>query len=153
MPSRRSQQWSFTVALLTVGALVAFGTRLAVNSTPPAARGVAGAQPVVREYLAALAVRDEAAIGRLTPPGYDVEVDVKDRLTRFGGLDATAAVLEFSESVTPEVVSVSIKASRGISGKLVWTENLVRRDGGWHIILGSNPRASPLPRSSLAPVS
>jgi len=103
---------------------------------------------VVDRYLDALQRRDEEAIVALAPPGYDAGDDVGDRLARYGGI-RPGAQTSLTSDITPTVMTVRIRAIAAAGQQLRWTENLVRRQRGWYVLLGSRPtRAGERPSSS-----
>lgn len=105
---------------------------------------------VVERYLSALQHKDRSALRELAPPGYDASGDVEDRLAKYGEI-RQGANTSLTKDFAPDVLTLRIRAVGADGRPLRWTENLVRKAGGWFVLLGgAQPHGDARPSSSTA---
>lgn len=126
-----------------ISVLVAVAAAALVSAAWPedSVGGPETARPVVDQYLQALEASDREAVLALAPPGYEAESDVADRLQKYSGRVASAnAIVQLTAEVSPSAVTARITTNVG-GVTQTWTENVVRHDNSWYMLLGSAPGA------------
>lgn len=149
MTPRRRATCAVVAGALAAVAL-ALATKGLMDSDDAAVSQRRTAAAVAHAYLRALERADPAALRDLAPPGYDARADVEREIASYGGLRPRAAV-STTRDLAPDVLTMRIRGLDAGGRPLQWTENLVRKDGGWFVLLGSlPPRGDARPRSSAA---
>ncbi len=122
------------VALMIAGAVSLWLSRRAATDSPPDRTSAGG---TIYDYLHALEGQNPRQIADLLAAAYDGEVDIDDRLGRFGGASASKAAVRISSEPSPEILAVTIRTTGPDAQELAWTEHLIWRKGKWRLVLGS----------------